>query len=88
MHEDSRHAEHEHVHGPSCGHTSQQHGDHLDYMHDGHTHREHADHWDECSVEAHVQPMPGADQLAITDEQGRPRSQDEMAEELRTSTGP
>jgi hypothetical protein len=32
--------------------------------------------------------MPGADQVAITDEQSRPRSRDEMAEEMRTSTGP
>ena len=88
MHEASTHAEHEHMHGPSCGHASQQHGDHLDYLHDGHAHRQHAEHWDECSLEDRLEPMAGAEQVAISDEQTRPRGRDERAEELRTSTGP
>jgi hypothetical protein len=88
MHAESTHAEHEHMHGPSCGHTTEQHGDHIHYMHDGHAHRQHADHWDECSIEGRVDPLAGAEQVAITDEQARPRGRDEMAEELRTSTGP
>lgn len=39
--------DHEHVHGPDCGHESVQHGDHVDYVHDGHRHAEHAGHYDE-----------------------------------------
>ena len=88
MHAESTHAEHEHTHGPGCGHASEQHDDHVHYMHDGHTHRQHADHWDECSLESRVEPMAGAEQVAITDEQAGGRSRSEMAEELRNSTGP
>jgi hypothetical protein len=32
------HANHDHTHGPGCGHTTIQHGDHVDYLHDGHLH--------------------------------------------------
>lgn len=32
------HANHDHAHGPNCGHTGIQHGDHVDYVHDGHLH--------------------------------------------------
>jgi hypothetical protein len=32
------HDDHEHTHGPGCGHTAVQHGDHVDYVHDGHLH--------------------------------------------------
>jgi zinc transport system permease protein len=39
--------EHEHVHGPGCGHRVVEHGDHVDYVHDGHRHVAHADHYDE-----------------------------------------
>lgn len=47
------HAGHEgHVHGPGCGHTAVQHGDHVDYLHDGHLHYPHAGHVDECEIEA------------------------------------
>lgn len=33
-----------HVHGPDCGHTPHQHGDHVDYVVDGHLHHPHGDH--------------------------------------------
>jgi hypothetical protein len=46
------HDEHDHQHAPDCGHTSVQHGDHVDYVHDGHLHRTHSDHIDECRVDA------------------------------------
>ncbi len=39
--------EHQHVHGPGCGHRFVEHGDHVDYVHDGHRHVPHADHYDE-----------------------------------------
>jgi len=32
------HQNHDHQHGPDCGHTQVQHGDHVDYVHDGHLH--------------------------------------------------
>src|SRR5689334_17173811 len=44
------HDNHDHVHGPGCGHTAIQHGDHTDYLHDGHLHRKHHDHVDECEI--------------------------------------
>jgi len=42
-----QHEQHEHVHGPDCGHQSVTHDDHLDYLHDGHQHAEHSGHYDE-----------------------------------------
>jgi zinc transport system permease protein len=39
--------EHEHVHGPDCGHVAVRHGDHVDYVHDGHRHAPHGSHYDE-----------------------------------------
>ena len=39
--------EHEHVHGPGCGHAAVPHGDHVDYVHDGHRHAPHGGHYDE-----------------------------------------
>ena len=39
--------EHEHEHGPECGHTAVPHGDHVDYVHDGHRHAPHGGHYDE-----------------------------------------
>ena len=45
-----KHDDHDHVHGPSCGHQAVKHGDHTDYLHDGHLHRAHDGHVDECSV--------------------------------------
>ena len=34
------HPNHDHKHGPNCGHTAVQHGDHVDYLHDGHLHHD------------------------------------------------
>ncbi|WP_148575675.1 metal ABC transporter permease [Nocardioides caldifontis] len=39
--------EHEHAHGPDCGHPAIVHGDHVDYVHDGHRHAPHGGHYDE-----------------------------------------
>jgi zinc transport system permease protein len=39
--------EHEHQHGPDCGHVAIPHADHVDYVHDGHRHAEHGAHYDE-----------------------------------------
>lgn len=41
------HGDHDHAHGPDCGHAVVPHGDHSDYLHDGHRHAAHGDHWDE-----------------------------------------
>ena len=41
------HKEHEHKHGPSCGHKAVKHDEHTDYLHDGHLHNVHDDHVDE-----------------------------------------
>jgi hypothetical protein len=45
------HANHDHAHGPGCGHTAVRHGDHVDYLHDGHLHHPHGDHVDEHVIE-------------------------------------
>jgi hypothetical protein len=45
------HPDHDHVHGPDCGHLAVRHGDHVDYLHDGHLHRGHDGHVDECRLE-------------------------------------
>jgi hypothetical protein len=46
------HENHDHVHGPACGHTAIQHGDHVDYLHDGHLHHQtSAGHVEEHSVD-------------------------------------
>ncbi|HET6654417.1 MAG TPA: metal ABC transporter permease, partial [Nocardioides sp.] len=39
--------DHEHRHGPDCGHRAVRHGDHVDYVHDGHRHAVHGGHYDE-----------------------------------------
>jgi zinc transport system permease protein len=39
--------EHQHQHGPDCGHAAVRHGDHVDYVHDGRRHAEHGAHYDE-----------------------------------------
>ncbi len=39
--------DHNHQHGPDCGHTAIPHGDHVDYVHDGHRHAPHGSHYDE-----------------------------------------
>jgi hypothetical protein len=36
----------DHEHGPDCGHDPEQHGDHVDYVHDGARHYAHDGHWD------------------------------------------
>lgn len=45
------HGQHEHVHGPSCGHKAIKHGDHVDYVHDGHLHRASGADVHECRIE-------------------------------------
>jgi hypothetical protein len=47
------HAEHDHQHGPDCGHTAIQHEGHVDYLHDGHLHHPRPD----GQVEEHVLPV-------------------------------
>ncbi|MDQ0147775.1 zinc transporter permease [Pseudarthrobacter niigatensis] len=39
--------QHDHEHGPGCGHETTEHDGHLDYLHDGHRHAAHDDHYDE-----------------------------------------
>jgi hypothetical protein len=34
----SHHANHDHQHGPGCGHVGVVHDGHVDYLHDGHLH--------------------------------------------------
>ncbi|MEM1175519.1 MAG: hypothetical protein AAGI27_11970 [Pseudomonadota bacterium] len=45
------HENHDHQHGPGCGHVAVQHGDHVGYLHDGHLHCAHEDHYDEHAIE-------------------------------------
>lgn len=45
------HTDHQHRHGPNCGHVAVRHGDHIDYLHDGHLHHPHEDHVDEHKIE-------------------------------------
>ncbi len=45
------HDDHDHAHGPQCGHLAVTHGDHTCYVHDGHLHRDHDGHVDECSIQ-------------------------------------
>ncbi|CAB4342149.1 unannotated protein [freshwater metagenome] len=44
------HEDHDHVHGPGCGHTAIVHDGHIDFIHDGHLHQPHGDHVDEHSL--------------------------------------
>ena len=39
--------QHEHEHGPGCGHRAIEHDRHVDYLHDGHRHAPHEGHYDE-----------------------------------------
>jgi len=39
--------QHEHEHGPQCGHPTIEHDHHVDYLHDGHRHAPHEGHYDE-----------------------------------------
>lgn len=45
-----KHDQHDHVHGPNCGHVAVKHDGHVDYLHDGHLHMIHGDHVDECTI--------------------------------------
>ena len=45
------HENHDHTHGPGCGHAAIRHDGHIDYLHDGHLHHEHDGHVDECRIE-------------------------------------
>lgn len=44
------HPNHDHVHGPDCGHTAVRHDGHVGYLHDGHLHCAHQDHYDEHAL--------------------------------------
>ncbi len=46
----NRHQEHEHAHGPECGHTAIRHGEQTGYLHEGHMHVAHGDHFDDASI--------------------------------------
>ncbi|MDA7650793.1 hypothetical protein N8607_00695 [bacterium] len=51
----NKHENHDHAHGPDCGHTGVKHGDHVDYLHDGHMHHPHDGHVDEHRIEVSSQ---------------------------------
>jgi hypothetical protein len=55
------HADHDHQHGPSCGHTAVKHNGHVDYVHDGHLHHPEAGH-----VAEHVLEVGGANPATCT----------------------
>jgi len=48
------HPDHDHQHGPGCGHQAIGHEGHVDYLHDGHLHHPHAvggaTHYDEHTL--------------------------------------
>jgi hypothetical protein len=44
------HTNHEHRHGPGCGHTAIKHADHVDYLHDGHLHHMEGGHVAEHAI--------------------------------------
>lgn len=50
------HENHDHAHGPNCGHVGIQHGDHVCYAHDGHLHHMLAD----GTVEEHTLEVTAA----------------------------
>ena len=47
--------DHEHQHGPGCGHVAIRHDDHVDHLHEGELH-----HHGDDAVEAHVLPVDGS----------------------------
>ncbi len=55
------HDNHDHQHGPQCGHTGIKHGDHVDYLHDGHLHHQNGD-----VVEEHNLDVNGVNPAACT----------------------
>lgn len=44
------HEDHDHEHGPDCGHVAIEHGDHVDHLYEGHLHHTKTD----GSVEEHI----------------------------------
>ena len=52
---DKVHEQHEHRHGPGCGHTAIRHHDHVDYLHDGCLH-----HQEGIRVVEHALPVSAA----------------------------
>jgi len=44
------HANHDHQHGPDCGHKTIEHDGHEDFLHSGHMHHAHGDHVDDHAV--------------------------------------
>ena len=65
----THHANHDHQHGPNCGHTAVLHDGHTDYLHDGHLHHPHGDHVDE-----HVIPVSAANPNGCTQSHGQAAS--------------
>lgn len=55
MTDQHHHGDHDHTHGPGCGHTGIRHGGHVDYVHDGHLH-----HQDGDAVLEHAIPVSEA----------------------------
>ena len=53
------HANHDHVHGPGCGHLAVAHDGHVDYLHDGHLHHSHEGHVDEHVLEVTAENPAG-----------------------------
>jgi len=50
--------QHDHEHGPDCGHPAIEHNHHVDYLHDGHRHAPHEGHYDEHNpLKTHDDPM-------------------------------
>ncbi len=50
--------QHEHEHGPHCGHPAIEHEHHVDYLHDGHRHAPHEGHYDEHNpLQTHDEPV-------------------------------
>lgn len=45
--------QHQHEHGPGCGHPAIEHDHHVDYLHDGHRHAPHQGHYDEHDPGGH-----------------------------------
>ena len=50
-----QHTDHNHQHGPDCGHVAIKHDGHVDYLHDGHLHHPHDGHIDEHRVAVSAQ---------------------------------
>lgn len=58
---DHVHANHDHQHGPACGHTAITHDNHVDYLHDGHLH-----HVEGGQVVEHVLPVSSSNPAGCT----------------------